>query len=32
MTNGSGLYDMQGRLLSTAPLSGLYIAGGKKWA
>jgi uncharacterized sulfatase len=27
---GSGLYDMQGRLLSTAPLSGLYIAGGKK--
>ncbi len=27
---GSGLYDMQGRLLSTAPLSGLYITGGKK--
>ena len=27
---GSGLYDMQGRLLSTATLSVLYIAGGKK--
>lgn len=27
---GSGLYDMQGRLLSTAQLSGLYITGGEK--